>query len=206
MNIYLSDLTDNFILTGEIERDSYEFLVYHNYEDIAEHSLKVAMKAEELAEKFGIDKDLARIAGYLHDIGRVVSEDKKINLAEKLGIDVLDEERIFPEILHGKLSAVMAYDIFGIEDVDILNVIKCHTTLKANADKLDLILFIADKLSWDSNDSKEILDGILNGLEESLGHSAFSYIEHLWNNRNNLKVLHPRTQDAYFDLKDRYNN
>jgi len=47
--------------------------------------------------------------------------------------------------------------------IEVLNAIECHSTLRENANKIDLILFIADKLSWDSADCEPILYGINRG-------------------------------------------
>jgi HD superfamily phosphohydrolase YqeK len=104
-------------------------------------------------------------------------------------------------LLHQKISKVIAEELFGVIDRYILNAIECHTTLRVNANEIDLVLFIADKLSWDSADSEPILDGIYRGLEISLKHGAFSYLGYLWDNRSNIKVMHPWTVQAYNDLK-----
>lgn len=203
MNNVLSQLTEGFTFTGEIKNDAYEFLTYHGCKEVAEHSIKVALKAKELAEQFDVDKNSAEIAGYLHDIGRTIPQNSRINIAEELGIDILEEERIFQDLLHSKLSKVMASEIFKIENQDILNAIECHSTLRANVSKLDLVLFVADKLTWESDNSRPIIDGIMRGLEKSLEHGAFSYIQHLWNIRDELKVIHSWVVDAYYDLKDK---
>lgn len=197
----LSDLLENIAFTHQIEKDAYKFLEYHGYKEIAEHCSKVANEAERLAKRFNVDNVSCKMAGYLHDVGRVFSDSQSVDIASQLGIQILGEEHTYAGLLHQKISKVLAYELFGIKDNNILNAIECHTTLKAGASDIDLVLFIADKLSWDSSDSKPILSGILNGLERSLKHGAFSYISYLYENRNNIKVLHPWTLEAYNDLK-----
>lgn len=197
----LSDLISNITLTHQTEKDAYKFLEYHGLKEIAEHCSKVANEAARLARRFNIDDVSSRIAGYLHDVGRVFSDKQSVDIALQLGIQILDEEHTYPSLLHQKLSKVLAFELFEIKDKNILSAIECHTTLKAVASDSDLVLFIADKLSWDSTDSKPIIDGISNGLEVSLKHGAFSYINYLYENRNNIKVLHPWTLEAYNDLK-----
>lgn len=197
----LSDLLENIAFTHQIEKDAYKFLEYHGYKEIAEHCSKVANEAERLAKRFNVDNVSCKMAGYLHDVGRVFSDSQSVDIASQLGIQILGEEHTYAGLLHQKISKVLAYELFGIKDNNILNAIECHTTLRAGASDIDLVLFIADKLSWDSADSKPILSGILNGLERSLKHGAFSYISYLYENRNNIKVLHPWTLEAYHDLK-----
>jgi HD superfamily phosphohydrolase YqeK len=38
--------------------------------------------------------------------------------------------------------------------IDILDSISCHTTLKANPAKLDMLLFISDKIKWDQKEAQ----------------------------------------------------
>ena len=54
-------------------------------------------------------------------------------------------------IIHQKLSKVIAKEIFKVDDEEILNAICCHTTLRKHATKMDLVLFVADKIEWDQN-------------------------------------------------------
>lgn len=199
----LADIIKDISFCHQIEKDAYKLLEYHGYKEIAEHCNRVATEAERLANRFNVDSASAKIAGYLHDVGRVFSDKQSINIASELEIQVLDEEHIYAGLLHQKISRVIASELFGINNSSILNAIECHTTLKAGASDIDLILFIADKLSWDSSDSKPILDGILYGLEQSLEHGAFYYINYLFENRDNIKVLHPWTLEAYVDLKEK---
>ena len=38
-----------------------------------------------------------------------------------------------------------------MHDEETLNAICCHTTLRKHATKMDLVLFVADKIEWDQN-------------------------------------------------------
>lgn len=153
-----------------------------------------------MAKLFGYDKEKAIIAAYLHDISEVIPFDRMVDIALKYNIDILPEEIEFPMILHQKVSRIMAMELFNINDTEILNAIECHTTLKANPEALDLILFIADKVSWTETHNKEFIDNIYAGLKTSLHNAALAYIEYLYNNKESLKVLHPWTEQAYFYL------
>lgn len=141
----------------------------------------------------------------MHDISVIISNDMRIEYATPLKIDVLPEEKAFPILLHQKYSRIMARDIFGISDDSILNAIECHTTLRSNASKLDMILFIADKLRWDQKGSPPFAERINSGLEISLEAGCLRYIEYLLEDRARLKIVHPWLQAAYEDLKMRTN-
>jgi hypothetical protein len=40
-------------------------------------------------------------------------------------------------------------------------------------------------------------------LETSLEAGVFRYIKHLWATRDDLEVLHPWLEEAYFDLREK---
>ena len=77
----------------------------------------------------------------------------------------MEAERKFPMIIHQKLSRVIAKEIFKVEDEEILNAICCHTTLRKHATKMDLVLFVADKIEWDQKDTT-IFNRNKKGLEK----------------------------------------
>ena len=41
-----------------------------------------------------------QIAGYLHDSSAIFPNDVRIAVAEKLGVEIVEEEREFPMIIH----------------------------------------------------------------------------------------------------------
>lgn len=108
-------------------------------------------EARKIAERFNANADSAEIAGYLHDISAVYSNDVRIQVSYDLGIEVLSEEEAFPMIIHQKISKEMARDIFNIMDQEILDAVGCHTTLKKNSTILDKVLFVADKIETSYN-------------------------------------------------------
>ncbi|MDR7856587.1 HD domain-containing protein [Tissierella sp.] len=182
---------------NNIFEDSINLLNKYNKDIVVRHSKGVAIEAERLANIFAENHENARVSGILHDISAVISDDKKIEVAESLYIDILPEEREFPSIIHQKLSKEIAKIIFGIANEEILNAICCHTTLKSNPSRLDMILFVADKLKWDQEGIPPYLKDIQEGLSECLEKGVFAFIKYLYENQQNLKVLHPWLVDSY---------
>ncbi|WP_291578324.1 bis(5'-nucleosyl)-tetraphosphatase (symmetrical) YqeK [Clostridium sp. UBA6640] len=201
MNDIFKGKTRDVPLTGNIREDSYNLLMKYNRVVIANHSLKVAEKAKSLAKQFGVDENLAEIAGLLHDISGVYPNEEKLELCKKLNIEILLEEEKFPMILHQKISRVMAAEIFNISNKEILEAISCHTTLKSNASPLDMVLFIADKIEWDQKGLPPYIDEVEKALNTSLELSAFKFIKYQMDNKENLKVIHPWLLEAYLDLE-----
>lgn len=119
-----------------------ELFSFHEHQDIAEHSIKVAYEARKLAYKFGVDEHKAFVAGCLRDLGNLFSNDKKITICNEFGINILTEEYIAPSLLHSKISKIMAVEMFSVEDKEVPSAIECHSTLKANAGMLSEIALI----------------------------------------------------------------
>ena len=97
----------------------------------------------------------------------------------------------------------MAKEVFAISNEVILNAVRCHTTLRANASRIDKILFVADKIKWDQQGIPPYLKDILLAIDSSLDEAAYCYLEYLWTSKNQLKVIHPWLREAYFDLKEK---
>ncbi|EJQ82097.1 Uncharacterized protein BC141101_01889 [Bacillus toyonensis] len=192
----------SFTPTGKIEHSIKEFLLKYDKEFTYHHSIRVANEARKIATMFHENEEKAEIAGYLHDISAIFPNEERIKVAEAVGIEILQEERKFPMIIHQKLSRVIVKEIFKVEDEEILDAICCHTTLRKHATKMDLVLFVADKIEWDQNGTPSYLVGIKNGLEKSLEHAAFVYISYLWERKDTLKVIHPWLEEAYWYLKE----
>ncbi|WP_256865604.1 bis(5'-nucleosyl)-tetraphosphatase (symmetrical) YqeK [Paenibacillus sp. 32352] len=197
----LDAIQQSMTFSACLEADVSRLLHMHHCPKTAEHSVRVGREAERLAVAFGGLPEAARKAGLLHDISAIFPNSERIRTAEALGIDIMPEEAAFPMIIHQKISRVIAQDLFQIHDVPILDAIECHTTLKANPTRMDLIVFVADKIEWDQPGTPPYLDKLLSALDTSLEHAAFVYIEHLWNQRDRLKVIHPWLIDAYKDLE-----
>ncbi|WP_010273501.1 HD domain-containing protein [Paenibacillus senegalensis] len=200
MHPFLQPLSRTFVPTGDLQQDVTAFLSANGCPNTARHSIAVGEQARKLALQFGFDPDQAAAAGYLHDISAVFPNAERIEAAEALQIDLLDEELIFPMIIHQKLSKPMARDLFNIHDAKVLQAVECHTTLRAHSSKLDRILFVADKIAWDQEGTPPYIDDLMSGLEQSLEHAALAYLKFLWDRKEQLKVLHPWAEAGYKEL------
>jgi predicted HD superfamily hydrolase involved in NAD metabolism len=200
MHELLARLVEGVRLTGDMRSDVSAFLVHHGFPQTVDHSVCVVAEARRLAARFGEDGRLAEVAGWLHDVSAVLPVGRRAWFARQLGLDVLPEEQVAPMIIHQRLSAVMARQIFGITDGMVLSAIECHTTLKADASPLDKVVFVADKVAWDQPGAPPYLECVLSGLERSLDQAALIYLRYLWQRRDTLAVVHPWFVDAYRQL------
>lgn len=110
------------------------------------HSLGVAETAVELARRFGVVEEKARVAGLLHDCAREFSNDSMIAEAEARGIVVEPLERSMPLLLHAYIGAQRVREIYGIEDEEICQAIYRHTVGGSKMTPLDKIIWYADMI------------------------------------------------------------
>ncbi|AZS14345.1 bis(5'-nucleosyl)-tetraphosphatase (symmetrical) YqeK [Paenibacillus lutimineralis] len=204
MNSIFDEFMLNISMTGDVETDFYHFLIVNGHPKTAEHCLKVGEKAEQLAKIYGVDPYKAKMAGYLHDVSAIFPNSERIDVAKALGLEILKEEEIFPMIIHQKISGVMATEIFNVHDDEIISAITCHTTLKSNASKIDKVLFVADKIEWDQDGTPPYIKRIEHSLKESIDAASYAYIKYLFDNKSNLKVVHPFLESAYKELKEQF--
>lgn len=191
---------NGFRFTDDVVRDAPAFLISHHAHATAAHVEAVAMQAREVALKFGINADHAEIAGWLHDISTIIPNEKRIEVAEARGVEVLPEEIQLPMIIHQKLSVVMAWELFHVDDEGILSAIGCHTTLKTGASDLDKVVFVADKLAWDQPGVAPFHADMWAAFERPLDELTLVYLQYLWDQRETLAVVHPWMRDAYLEL------
>lgn len=111
------------------------------------HSVNVAKEAVSLAEKYGGDTHKAYTAGILHDITKELSPEKQLQIIRD-GDIILDNIQLnAPKLWHGISGSVYVRLKLGINDADIINAIRFHTTGRAGMSLLEKIIFVADFIS-----------------------------------------------------------
>ncbi len=110
------------------------------------HTLGVARLAGRLARAHGEDPNKARLAGLLHDLARLYSVERLLAECTARGLPIDAYERANPIVLHARLGAELARELFGVTDEAVLAAIRKHTVAAATMSRLDCIVFLADAL------------------------------------------------------------
>jgi predicted HD superfamily hydrolase involved in NAD metabolism len=121
-----------------------EYLKKNLKKDRYFHSLGVMDTAISLADHYGADMEKARIAGLVHDCAKNMEGAALVTLARKNGYSIDDMYEKSPQLLHGIVGAIIARNLFGVEDEEVLNAIIYHTTGREAMSLLDKIIYIAD--------------------------------------------------------------
>ena len=111
-----------------------------------EHSINVAKCAIKLSEIYGYDKEKAYLAGLVHDCAKYFTKEQIDSYVEKYNIelDPLEVDNI--ALSHSIIGSFAIQDVFNIQDMDIINAVRYHTTGRENMSILEKIIFMADMI------------------------------------------------------------
>lgn len=108
------------------------------------HTISVAQTAAKLAGKYKVNITKAHIAGLLHDYARDLSNEELLSIAMENDLVSNHAEVLHPQILHGAVGAFLLKRDGIIDDEEILQAIRYHTTGHPDMDRLGQIIYIAD--------------------------------------------------------------
>lgn len=186
---------------GSVEDGVRALLAANGRQKTLAHILDVAEMNVRIAAMHGLDRELCRNAALLHDVSAVIRPDDMYAYACENGMELCEAEDRYHFLLHQRMSEIVAREYFGIRDGRILSPVKHHTTLKANADKYDMALFIADKLAWDQEGAPPFYEEVY-ALLHDLPAACLAYMDYM---QDSGKLLCPHTDwtKAYTELSGR---
>lgn len=167
------------------------------------HSLCVAKSAKILARRYGADEEKAELAGILHDSMKESSKKEQLKVIEMAGMSLTELELSQKKFYHQTSGAAFAKAVLKIDDEEILDAIRYHTTGRANMTLMEQIVYLADFISEDRDyDDVEIMrQKVEAGKEEGLLYATRYTIVSVINSG---KLLHPDTVDAYNWILEEY--
>jgi len=113
------------------------------------HSLCVAEEARRLAKRYGADPAKAYTAGILHDIMKDTDHAAQQKILLDMDVQLDAVERKSPTLWHARTGEVFLRSVLGIQDEDLLQAVRYHTTGRAGMSLLEQVLFVADFTSAD---------------------------------------------------------
>ena len=214
---YNDDKTFDF--ASKLSKDVYDYILMHRLYDKLEeydidsfkkeleqklkpsrflHCLGVAETAEHLAYEYDYPKDIAYVAGLLHDCAKYMSAKELLSYAKEHDIEVLEGDIKAPHLLHAPVGAYMAKHVFGINDPEICHSILVHTTGCPNMSLLDKIIFVADYIE-PNRDKAPRLDELRKQSDYDIDKVIVMILEDT--------ISYIKSQGAFMDLRtlDTYN-
>lgn len=136
--------------TGIYRSEEFRLAAYRRISEAAvdevrfAHILRVETAAERLAGIYGADMFRARAAAILHDVTKRKTFEEQMAFAGEFGIKEAAEFDKGPKVAHAFTAAGYIEKYLSVDDDDIINAVRYHTTGRAGMSTLEKIIFIAD--------------------------------------------------------------
>ncbi len=181
---------------------------YKDYKDILQtrlsakryhHSLCVADEALRLAQKYGADPQKAYLAGLLHDITKNTIESEHFKLFNTFQVSLTEIERGSEKLWHAISGALYIRYLLNIDDDELLDAVRYHTTAKENMSLLAKVLYLADFTSADRDyDDVDVIRKLVDiSMDEAMAYALRYTVMDLA--ERNL-AIHPDTLSAYNEI------
>ncbi|MDO4794247.1 MAG: bis(5'-nucleosyl)-tetraphosphatase (symmetrical) YqeK, partial [Filifactor alocis] len=156
--------------------------------------------AVALCEKYGIDTEKAELAALFHDYAKEWTKEEALEFFERSSVNLTELELRSPQLWHAKVAQRIAKEEYGIEDEDVLNAIRYHTTCRAGMSDLEIVIALADYIepsrSYPGVEELRRAEKDL-GMREALLQGLNHTIEYLLKED---QLIHPDTLEARNDL------
>ena len=159
------------------------------------HTIGVVETAEVLASLHGLDGNRIRLSALLHDAAREVEKDELLRLAGEWNLPVGEPELESPMLLHGPVAAEIAKRELGIEDEEVLEALRVHTTGAPEMGPVALAVFVADAIEpgRDYPSVERLRELAKQDLYETAAEALRRDIAH---NEERGRMVHPASRKA----------
>ncbi|QFT89929.1 putative nicotinate-nucleotide adenylyltransferase [Bacillus sp. THAF10] len=162
-----------------------------------DHTIGVLNTAVELAKRNKVDVKKAELAAIFHDYAKFRNKEemRQIIIDQKMPQDLLQHH---DELWHAPVGAYLVKMEAGIDDEEILEAIRCHTSGKINMSPLDKVLYVADYIepSRDFPGVEVVRESAKNSLDIAVVQAM----------KNTILFLLQRNQPIYPDTFHAYND
>ena len=157
------------------------------------HVERVAECAKRLAKIHGENEQDVEVSAYLHDIAKFFELSRMLDLVKGKYPEVEDEMSHSTAVLHGFAGAEFVknnYDIYGVDNEDILDGVRYHTIGSKNMSTLSKIVYLADAIedgrTWEGVEKAREL--AKENLDEAVKYEIDTKLEYLLSKNN---IIHP---------------
>lgn len=161
------------------------------------HSISVADISRLMARVYGVDQDLAEIAGLLHDWDKNYTDDQLIERCEKFKVPLPDDARNLTSLLHAYTGARAVAEEYPTLPAEVIQAIERHTSAAVDMSDLDMIVYVADMIEpMRSAPSLVPLRSLAGNvpLEELFTQCYQAALEHLIRRR---RYIHPDSLEVW---------
>ncbi|PZC49771.1 MAG: HD superfamily phosphohydrolase YqeK (fused to NMNAT in mycoplasms) [Chloroflexi bacterium] len=168
---------------------------------LREHLARARDKAVELAAMHGADPFKAGLAALSHDIARNMKGPDLLKMAKSYGLTPHPVEERVMVLLHGRVGAEILQRECGIDDRDVLEAVRWHSTFNRGLGSVAKIAFLADKLDHKKVSRYPFLERIERLAKDDLDVAVLSFLqEEMTAMMRDGKLIHPASIDGRNEL------
>lgn len=179
-----------------------EQLIARVQEALTEHRFRhtqgVVQEAVRLARHYGADEHKAEVAGWVHDYAKQWPAERLRDYLLRFGLprELLDYDK---ELWHAPVGAIAIQLDLGIQDLEVIEAVRYHTTGRAGMSLLEKVVCLADYMEPGRKFEgvEEIRQLAYQDLDLALCRALAGTIGFL---ASRHKPIHPDTLDAYNHL------
>lgn len=159
------------------------------------HSMATGRLAAEYAKLLGEDPKKSWLAGVFHDITKNWTNQKHREFLKELKVD---DSQIQDYQLHSLTGSLWLERIYKVNDAQVVEAVKKHTTLALELSRLDKIIYAADKLSEGRNwpGIQSLRKEVKNNFETGFKNLIIKTRETILENRGENSI--DKEQDAIY--------
>lgn len=157
------------------------------------HSVRVALMGTAVAAKYKLSEhDVIQACG-LHDAAKNLD----LSAPELAGFSLAEE--VPAPVLHQYTGAYLAEHLFGVQNEDVLNAVRYHTSGRPNMSMLEKVVFLSDMLEEgrDFPGIGKLRKLFYEDIDECMFFSLKRELKHLKKSRQNIYPLTERAFEYY---------
>ena len=160
------------------------------------HVLSVRELALDLAKRYGADLRKVNLAVLLHDCAKWMRTSEQYEAAANHEIQLDEIEHHNPSLVHALIGVEFAVSHFDVDNPEILNAIRVHTTGSGKMTLIDKILYVADFAEPKRHhaEAHSVRELAYQDLDKAVFETSRYKIKHLLAKG---VLIHPHTIDAY---------
>ncbi|MFH1559959.1 MAG: bis(5'-nucleosyl)-tetraphosphatase (symmetrical) YqeK [Chloroflexota bacterium] len=183
------------------DNPALDALLLHLPAGLRQHVARVREKALELAAIHNVDPLKAGLAALAHDIARGMKEEELLRKVRSYGLALHPVEERVTVLLHGPVGAEMLQRECGIEDPEVLEAVRWHTTFNRGLGSVAKITFLADKLDHQKTSRYPYLERIDRLARENLDAALLAFLqEELASMIGGGRLIHPASVEGRNEL------
>ena len=143
---------------------------------LQDHLFRTRDVALDLAALHGVSPDKVEMAALGHDLARARTGEELLSAAREIGLTIHPVEEQVPMLLHGAVAAELLKRECKVDDAEVLDAVRWHSTAAPGLQPVGLVVFLADKLDPHKLQRSPHLHEVAAMARTSLEQAVVSYL------------------------------